>query len=288
MSKNIQLQQCPRCGAHVEQLLPIETGMKVALQAAGQAADLPSTVCARCYEQLTGMVSQGVRLRLEEEARQKNKMMLWKSRTSLIRQGRQLMAQKAFSEAAVSFEKYLKIMEMVHSLGPGQLTPEHFNNSIRSKELTVVTSVYWDLFRIYDMSPKYLDRMKFCSQKLSEFLSYSSIYPDIIKKAQIYQRQSKHPDVVRDFLRKTSKKRPMCFVATAAFEAPLAPEVTALRRFRDEQLKTRPFGRRLVAFYYRKSPAIASFLNQNPQCKAPVRLILRLFLLALRILRINS
>jgi hypothetical protein len=73
MSKNIQLQQCPRCGSHVEQLLPIETGMKVALQAAGQAADLPASVCDRCYEQLTGMVSQGVRLRLEEEARQKTK-----------------------------------------------------------------------------------------------------------------------------------------------------------------------------------------------------------------------
>jgi hypothetical protein len=215
-------------------------------------------------------------------------MMLWKSRTSLIRQGRQLMTQKAFSEAAVSFEKYLKIMEMVHNIGPGELTPEHFNNSIRSKELTVVTSVYWDLFRIYDMSPKYVDRMRLCSRKLTEFLSYSTIYPDIIKKAEIYQKQSKHPDIVKDFLRKTSKKRPMCFIATAAFEAPAAPEVTTLRLFRDQRLKTSSLGRSLARAYYKISPPIASFLNENPKLKVPVRLILRLLVRVIKILRINS
>ena len=285
---NIQLQQCPRCGAHVEQLLPIETGMKVALQAAGQAADLPASVCSRCYDQLTGMVSQGVRLRLEEEARQKNKMNLWKGRTTLIRQGRQLMAQKAFSEAAVSYEKYLKIMEMVHNLPAGELSPDHFNNSIRSKELTVVTSVYWDLFRIYDMSPKYVDRMRLCSRKLSEVLGYSTIYPDIMKKAEIFQKQAKHPDIVREFIRKTAKKKPKCFIATEAFEAPMAPEVLQLRAFRDQFLKSHRIGRSFVRLYYKKSPRIASFLHENPVLKAPVRLVLRLFIHTLRFLRVIS
>jgi len=264
MSKSLELVQCPRCGAHVESLRTIETGMRVALQTAGQAADLPNAVCMRCFEQLSGMVSQGVKIRLEEEAKQKNKIALYQSRTQLIKQGKGLMTQKAFPEAAVALEKYLKILEMVHNVKKGELTPELFNNSIRAKELTVVTSVYWDLFRIYDMSPKYKDRMKHVGGKLAQFLGYSTIYQDIIKRADSFQRSAKNPDLVKDFLREVRKNKPKCFIATAVFKAPFSPEVQALRLFRDHCLKKHRWGRAFVAFYYRRSPAVADWIETKP------------------------
>lgn len=271
MAENLALSQCPRCGAHVETLRTIETGMRVALQTAGQEADLPPAVCNNCFEQLSGMVSQGVKLRLEEEARQKNKMMLYQSRTNLIKQGKGLMAQKAFPEAAVALEKYLKILEMVHEVQKGDLTPELFNNSIRAKELTVVTSVYWDLFRIYDMNPKYKDRMKHVGGKLSQFLGYSTIYGDIIRRAESFQRSAKNSDLVKDFLRKTRKNKPKCFIATAVFQAPMSHEVQTLRRFRDECLKKHRLGRAFVASYYKISPPIANWLDKKPLFQAILR-----------------
>ena len=43
---------------------------------------------------------------------------------------------------------------------------------------------------------------------------------------------------------------PSCFVATAVYGNPKAPEVQVLREFRDEVLNQNPLGRRLVDFYY--------------------------------------
>src|SRR5690606_19768165 len=100
-------------------------------------------------------VSKGVKLLAEKKARQQNKVMLWKNRVNLVKQARQLMEAKAFSDAAVAYEKYFRVIEMVYDLKPGELHPKVFNSSIRSKELTLITSILWDLLRIYDTSPRY-------------------------------------------------------------------------------------------------------------------------------------
>src|SRR5206468_2310358 len=144
----------PRCRALNDNFISIDAGMRVALSEAGESG-LPDKVCASCFEQLTGSVSQGLKLRMERDVREKNKMLMWKNRVHLIKNARNLMNQKAYSEAAVQYEKYLRVLEVVYTLGKGELTPAVFNNSTRSKELTVVASVYWDLMRIYDTNPRY-------------------------------------------------------------------------------------------------------------------------------------
>jgi hypothetical protein len=275
MDSNISLKPCPSCGANVEDLLPIETGMRLALQAAGVSTELPSMACANCYDRFTSQVSQGVKLRIEQEAREKNKMMLWKNRVNLIKQARSLMAQKAYSEAAVAYEKYLRIIEVIYSTKKGELNPQIFNNSKKSKEITVIASVYWDLMRIYDMSPRYGNRMSEASKKLAEFIAYSTIYPDVIKKAASFQRSAKNPQIVRQFLRDTRANRPRCFIATAVFESPRAPEVQLLRRFRDERLKQSRPGRAFVYFYYKHSPALAEKLEDLPRTKKILRVLLK-------------
>lgn len=271
---NLSLKSCPKCGASVEELLPIETGMRVALSSSGMT-DLPPAVCANCYDSFTGKVSQGVKLRIEAETREKNKVMLWKNRVNLIKQARALMGQKAYSEAAVAYEKYLRILEVIYNTKKGELSPEIFNNSKKSKEITVIASVYWDLMRIYDMSPKYGNRMSEASEKLAKFIVFSAIYPDIVKKAESFQRSAKNPNVVRNFLRQTRTNRPRCFIATAAFEYPGAPEVQILRRFRDQQLKTRSWGRKFVYFYYKISPSIAAVIDKSPLLKKIFRFLLK-------------
>ena len=70
------------------------------------------------------------------------------------------MNDKMFSDAAVNYEKYIKVLEVVFDCKAGELAPEMFKDSARTQELTVVTSVFWDLLRIYDTSSKYGDRMQ--------------------------------------------------------------------------------------------------------------------------------
>jgi hypothetical protein len=205
---------------------------------------------------------------MERDMREKNKMMMWKNRVHLIKNARGLMNQKAYSEAAVQYEKYLRVLEMVYNVKKGELSPAVFNNSSRSKELTVIASVYWDLVRIYDTSSKYGERMSSAAAKLALFLPFSPIYPDITKKAELFSRSAKNPAVLKSFLRNVKAKRGPCFIATAAFaDEPYAVELRILRAYRDQNLRTSRAGRRLIWLYYRTSPPIAAFI-QGSQLKS--------------------
>ena len=80
-----------------------------------------------------------------------------------------------------------------------------------------------------------------------------------------------------------------CFVATAAYEGPLAEEVVALRRLRDDHLLGTFAGRAVVDCYYRLSPSLASFIRQRTWARRIARAGLRpLVALARRLPRPRS
>jgi len=62
-----------------------------------------------------------------------------------------------------------------------------------------------------------------------------------------------------------------CFIATAVYGSPDAPEVRYLRQFRDETLVHSWLGRRFVAAYYRISPPLARGLAARPTLSRFVR-----------------
>ena len=65
-----------------------------------------------------------------------------------------------------------------------------------------------------------------------------------------------------------------CFIATAVYGDRYAPEVIALRRFRDESLQPTIAGRVFVKIYYRLSPPVARFLERNPTLAAMIKPLL--------------
>ncbi|GAA1994983.1 hypothetical protein GCM10009777_33670 [Microbacterium pumilum] len=71
--------------------------------------------------------------------------------------------------------------------------------------------------------------------------------------------------------RPASRAKTTCFIATACYGAPDAPEVDVLRRFRDRRLMPSPAGRRFVLWYYRTSPPIADALRRHDAARWAVR-----------------
>jgi hypothetical protein len=63
----------------------------------------------------------------------------------------------------------------------------------------------------------------------------------------------------------------MCFIATAAYGSPLAPEVMTLRQFRDDVLLCSRLGRTFVSFYYFVSPPLASLISKHAYLQALTR-----------------
>ena len=200
--------------------------------------------------------------------------MLWKSRVNLIKKARQCMQDKMFSDAAVAYEKYLKVLEVVFDAKGGDLSPEQFKDSARTQELTVVASVYWDLLRIYDTSDKYGERQAVAAKKLAQFLKFTPIFPDIIRKAEAFQKTAKNPAVIKNFLKLSSEAKGRCFIATAAFQYS-SPEVEILQKFRDSFLISNFCGRIFVNIYYYLSPPLARILDKAPLLRSAVRWSLR-------------
>ncbi len=210
-----------------------------------------------------------------EKAKEDRKIKLWHNRLAFLKKGNALMQNKFYGDAAVTYEKYLKILEMVYDSPPGELDPAMFKDTARTAELPVITSVYWDLLRIYDTSPSCQDRQKKSAVQLARFATMTPLYADIIKKAEIFHRQCRNPAAVKLFLEKANVKRPRCFIATAAFESPLCREVQILRFYRDFYLLKSVLGQQFVQFYYFISPPIAKFIENKPLLKAAIRFVLR-------------
>lgn len=239
---------------------------------------LPAQICLGCTNDLRKMIatSSGGALLAQERAKEQHRINLWKGRVSLIKQARTCMTQKMFSEAAVAYEKYIKILEIVFDCDKGKkLNPQLFKESARTSELTVVVSVYWDLIRIYDSNSKYHDRQVLAAQQLAKFAQFTPIFPDIIKRAESFSKSAKNPAAVKQFLKLAAKERPRCFIATAAFENPRHPQVQTLRLFRDQILKQTRLGRWLVCVYYSYSPGLAKKMDEYPSVKFFIRLALR-------------
>lgn len=266
-----QTQICPQCGASVDHLVP----MAGEVNSSSDDSELGSAreaVCPDCYRSSTGSIPQGLKLRMERKQREKNKLHLWKNRVDLVKSARALMLQKAYLEAAVQYEKYLRVLELAYDLPQGNLSPEVFNKSSHSKEMTVLASVYWDLVRIYDTHPNYAQRQTAAAQKLSEFLPYSSLYSEITRQADAIVRSAKNPEIFKTLLKSAKSKRGHCFLATAAFaENTEAWELYWLRRFRDQVLRRNKLGRRCIWLYYKGSPSLARVLSRGRRRRRVVR-----------------
>jgi hypothetical protein len=79
---------------------------------------------------------------------------------------------------------------------------------------------------------------------------------------------------VRQFATTAGTSPSFCFIATAAYGAPTAEQIDALREFRDVVLLESTVGAQFVALYYRLSPPIADLIARTDVSRTLVRKLL--------------
>jgi hypothetical protein len=87
----------------------------------------------------------------------------------------------------------------------------------------------------------------------------------------------------RVFINKNSRAY-YCYIATAAFQSPDAPEVKLLRRYRDHVLDRYLAGRIFINVYYFISPPLARIVDNS----AILRMVLRKYILNPLVRRIQK
>lgn len=277
-----KLLPCPRCKNQVEDLLKIDAGMKLALEQSGKAESALAQACPKCYAELSSLVSQGAKLRAQKTSREYNKKVLWKNRVDFLKQARNLMSIRAYPESAVMYEKYMKSVAIGFDCKPTEIRAELFKDARHKKELTVMSYVLWDLFKIYDTNEKYLDRQRLIAQKLIDFAnSNSNIQADLARKLQNYTKYATNKALTNEVLKSVDKNLVKCFIASAAFDSRQAIEVQILCAFRDQVLRRYFLGNVFIETYYKVSPPVARALNNAPVFKLPVRAVLRVIALRL-------
>lgn len=76
-----------------------------------------------------------------------------------------------------------------------------------------------------------------------------------------------------------------CFVATAAYADPFHPDVKRLRKFRDEWLVLRPWGRIAVDIYWKVGPVAARHVGPRPMLAKAVKATLSVVVRAIRMVQ---
>lgn len=264
---------CSLCQTPTPNLVVLDPGIKKAIESSGIARPAPAEICGSCFKNWKQKVSAGAKVVAAKEAHNDLATDLWRNRLQFVKEARNYFNKNLFPEAAASYEKYLKVLEVAFNDSLAQLTPSHFVE--KPKEVGLLCSVFWDLMLIYDHHPTLYDKQILFSKKLSEFCKYSKVYSNLIRRAEIEYRKANNPDAFRLFLESCDVSVGRCFVANAVFDKDDQKTILQLCAFRDQVLNRKRAGRAFVAFYYRYSPHWALWLSRSPAFKTPIRCVLR-------------
>lgn len=279
MSELQALSGCPLCNASTSLLHSIDAGMRLRLEKEGQFIS-HNSVCTSCFKDLSKKLSNASYLAAEQIIQENYKKSLWKNRLTLVKQARGHLVLKNHAEAAVCYEKYLRIIELAMEKKRSEFRPELFKDNPR--EVTLIVGALWALVEIYDLHPNYQRKQEECAQKLGELVSYTNLFASIIKTATYKKKAAKNIRAYKALLKAANVKTGNCFIASIAFESRNDPTLVLLRAFRNQVLATNTPGRIFIRCYYRWSPALANRLQHYNWIKSTLRAVLPPFALCLK------
>lgn len=198
-------------------------------------------------------------------------------RLNLAKQGRAAYDEKNTVDAIFFYQKFLEFTARSLNVEVKGLHPKLFPESDRVAEALMIAQISLDLAKMFDHiedgNKEHATYLRLVVL-FSSGMPFQAVMADNVRKYIAYTRGLRHQNEFQAAERALHKGT-RCFIATAAFESPAAPEVDALREFRDAYLVTNRVGRLLTETYYFVSPPLARWLDGSPLARRQVRTMLR-------------
>jgi hypothetical protein len=183
-------------------------------------------------------------------------------RITIMRQGREAFLAKDYVNATKKYLEYLAILAESKDLDDVfKLSPTMFDKSTQVTELLVISHVYWELARIYEMTPKLQNNF---NKALNQFIKFSVNQPYQVFNSEMlrkYIKKNKNKSIqigqLNNALSQILIQSRKCFIATEIF-GESHKTTNQLRLFKLELLAW-PFGEQLVNIYYRLSTNLLDY-----------------------------
>ena len=199
-------------------------------------------------------------------------------RITIARHGREAFLKKEYPEAAKKYNEYLGILAQTHEVTDiFSLTPKHFNGQKDITELLLISHIYWELARIYEMTPKLQPTFQ---KALDQFVLFTINQPFQVLNSEMLRkylkankRKSRQPQALEQAFRRIHVESAKCFIASevAGQNHWLTQDLRLFKSF----LTDSKLGAYLVSAYYRFSISLLRNVFHNKKIHPNLRLILK-------------
>jgi hypothetical protein len=160
---------------------------------------------------------------------------------------------------------YLKILADVKEVEDvNLLSPKNFDKNRELSEMLLISHIYWDLTKIFDLSPHLETEFQRCLFKFIEFTEGNKFQVVNAEMMRRYMRRGshKHKKDFDDAYHKIYIASKKCYVATHCY-GERGMNTRILRVFK-RKISTSLWGQLFIDFYYMVSEDFVHFLNRHP------------------------
>lgn len=161
------------------------------------------------------------------------------------------------------------------------------NNITTLKNIVFITQEYvsYKVELDDDYEKNYVDAVDKIKEVTKKIQQFEPEYKAVIPLNQINQKKL-WDDAVN--MNQSLSQKSACFIATAAYDSPMATEVVVLREYRNRYLQNTILGKMFVDLYYHISPPIAKTISKSKVLKTITKLLLKPVISLIKRYRIDS
>lgn len=211
----------------------------------------------------------------EERKKQMQLRQKHSQRITIARHGRDAFSNGEYVFAVKKYTEYLNIHAMMNERDIFNITPDLFDSKKDVTELLLISHIYWDLSRIYEMTPKFKENYIKAVNQFVVFTvnqQYQVLNAEMLRK-YIKANKNKSPYIaeLEKSLQKIFVDSKKCYIASHCFgENHL--HTNNLREIKN-YLNKSDFGIEIIRNYYLVSHNLVTFLENKRSLSLTLKLL---------------